>query len=304
MNNTPSKTTPIKRARFAREPLQLSQDIKDAPQFVMPAIRTVCQTLATPAPRMTLLSRPPISRTLPPHIFAGVSSILHFVAELSDDQLDELNEDCAEIVNVIRAPPKEEDFKEVVMALIVAVYFLVLARRRSSLGNTTGSTATAGNETPKMDKKTFTEMRQTALSSLGFPSSEKQHGEDVDTWIELVQTQKWAKGREWFDNIPLAGERDDQDSAGLLDEDEGESDVEKNRGANNGSNAAGSRRRKTNIFSYVGADEEGLLLPGLGTMMQDRVDYLSEDRKEDFLEWKATILDRIDSIAMQRTATA
>jgi Origin recognition complex subunit 6 (ORC6). len=41
----------------------------------------------------------------------------------------------------------------------------------------------------------------------------------------------------------------------------------------------------------------GGLLPGLGTMMQDRIDWLSEDRREDFVEWKADIMSRIGPAA-------
>ncbi|EED13145.1 conserved hypothetical protein [Talaromyces stipitatus ATCC 10500] len=299
-NKTPSGMASVKRARFTKEPLQLLQNIKDAPQFVMPSIRTVCKALSTPAPRMTLWSRPPISRTLPPHIFAGVSSILHFISKMTDKEVDELDDEALDFVNIIRSPEEEEndDFKEVIMALIVAVYFLVLARRRSPPPlNTSAShkTSTTTHDTPKspatesrkMDKKTFTEMRQTALSSLGLPATEKRHGEDVDAWIEFIQVQKWAKGQEWFDNIPLAGEREDELENGLYDDDDDDD------AADGRDKRKTQRMKRTNIFLHAGKDEEGLLLPGLGTMMQDRIDYLSEDRKEDYLEWKADILERI-----------
>lgn len=293
----------VKRARFTKEPLHLLEDIKDAPQFVMPSIRTVCKILSTPAPRMTLWSRPPISRTLPPHIFAGVSSILHFISKMTDRELDELDEDASEFVNIIRNPEEQEsdDYKEVVMALIVAIYFLVLARRRSPPNTpANGKQPTAiesdnppmspATETRKMDKKTFSEMRQTALSGLGLPAAEKRHSEDVDAWIEMIQTLKWAKGQEWFDNIPLAGEREDESGNGLYDDDD-EIDGDGHDGK-----AQSTKRRKTNIFLHAGKNEEGLLLPGLGTMMQDRVDFLSEDRKEDFLDWKADMLERIGKV--------
>jgi origin recognition complex subunit 6 len=222
---------------------------------------------------------------------------------MTDKELDELDEDASEFVNIIRNPEEEEgdDYKEVVMALIVAVYFLVLARRRSPpLDKSANGKQPAVSDNPsmspatesrKMDKKTFTEMRQTALSSLGLPAAEKRHGEDVDAWIEMIQTLKWAKGQEWFDNIPLAGEREDELGNGLYDDDD---DVDKD--GHDGSKAQGGKRRKTNIFLHAGKDEEGLLLPGLGTMMQDRIDYLSEDRKEDYLEWKADMLERIGKI--------
>lgn len=222
---------------------------------------------------------------------------------MTDKELDDLEEDASEFANIIRNPEEEEsdDYKEVVLALIVAVYFLVLARRRSPPLNTSANskppTATASDNPPmspaaesrKMDKKTFSEMRQTALSSLGLPPAEKRHGEDVDAWIEMIQTLKWAKGQEWFDNIPLAGEREDELGNGLYDDEDDEVDGD----GHDGSKAQGGKRRKTNIFLHAGKDEEGLLLPGLGTMMQDRVDYLSEDRKEDYLDWKADMLERI-----------
>ncbi|EEA28780.1 hypothetical protein TMatcc_002869 [Talaromyces marneffei ATCC 18224] len=303
-NKTPSRMTSVKRAHFTKEPLQLLENIKDAPQFVMPSIRTICKMLSTPAPRMTLWSRPPISRTLPPHIFAGVSSILHFISKMTDKEVDELDEDASEFVNIIRNPEEEgsDDYKEVIMALIVAIYFLVLARRRSPPLSTTpanGKQPTVSDNPPmspaaeprKMDKKTFSEMRQTALSSLGLPPAEKRHGEDVDAWIEIIQTLKWAKGQEWFDNIPLAGEREDELGNGLYDDDD-----EVDGDGQDGRKAQGVKRRKTNIFLHAGKDEEGLLLPGLGTMMQDRVDYLSEDRREDYVEWKADMLERICKI--------
>lgn len=224
---------------------------------------------------------------------------------MTEKEIDELDEDASEFMNIIRNPEEEEseNYKEVILALIVAVYFLVLARRRSPPPNTPANgkplTATPSDNAPmspatesrKMDRKTFSEMRQTALSSLGLPATEKRHGEDVDAWIEMIQTLKWARGQEWFDNIPLAGEREDEFGNGLYDDDD-EVDGE----GHDGSKAKGRKRRKTNIFLHAGKDEEGLLLPGLGTMMQDRVDYLSEDRKEDFLEWKADMLERIGKI--------
>jgi origin recognition complex subunit 6 len=247
---------------------------------------------------MSSWSRPPISRTLPPHIYAGVSSILHFISSITNKDISKLDEETLDFFSILRMPEEEDtdDFKEVVKALIVAVYFLALARRRSpSLSTATITASPSGSSTSpskegearKMDNKTFSEMRQTALSSLGLPTGQKRHREDVDSWIALIMGQKWAKGQEWFDNIPMAGEREDE----LGDEYGSDSD-----GENDGPDTQGSKRRRTNIFLHAGKDEEGLLLPGLGTMMQDRVHYLSEDRRDDYLEWKADILQRIGKV--------
>jgi origin recognition complex subunit 6 len=230
-------------------------------------------------------------------MFTGVSSILHFISSMTDDAFDKLDEEASDFLEILRTPGEEktDDYKEIVMALVVAVYFLVLARRRSP-GPATENTNTESTSTPdesrKMDKKTFSEMRQTALSSLGLSPTDKRHGEDVDAWIALIMDQKWAKGQEWFDNIPSVGQRGDdfldENGHGLEDEDPME--------------ASTPKRRRTKLFAQAGNNKEGVLLPGLGTMMQDRVDYLSEDRREDYLEWKADMMKRI--ARMDRSAGA
>ncbi|KAL4977643.1 origin recognition complex, subunit 6 [Aspergillus desertorum] len=292
LENTPSKPTSLKRTYINDDESYTTQrshkvhsdshltstNIPDAPSWVMASIRTVCKTLSTPAPRMSTWSRPPISRTLPPHIFAGVSSILQLV-----DSQNDFDEDAIEFLEpvlTVKDREKEEKFKEIVKALVVAVYFLVLARRRQPSEH---SKDTAQEETSKMDKKTFAEMRQTALTSLGLPHSERRHREDVDQWIALVMEQDWAHGREWFENIPQAGDLEcDSETVSDGDGHPGE---------------RGNKRSKSlpgdcGLFS-ADASRRGLL-PGLGTMMQDRVDWLSPERREDYAEWKADMLTRIE----------
>lgn len=182
----------------------------------------------------------------------------------------------------------EDDFKDLVYAMVVAVYFLVLARRRNPAPSADGEET--NTEAQKMDKKTFTEMRQTALTCLGLPT-DRRHRDDVDQWIALIMEQGWASGQEWFDNIPLAGELDGEDDEGNsyrnLDEEDAALRGVKLPKRHQGAGGPGSRS------SGSGAPHGGLL-PGLGTMMQDRVDFLSEDRREDFVEWKADIMARIE----------
>lgn len=234
---------------------------------------------------MSTWSRPPISRTLPPHIFAGVSSILHLID--SEDEFDEEATEFLEPVISAKDKEKDEDFKELINALVVSVYFLVLARRRQP-GES--SADNAQDQSRKMDKKTFSEMRQTALVSLGFPSTERRHREDVDQWIALIMERNWAHGKEWFENIPQAGELDGDDE--FLSDDGGHYGEE-----GNGNRI--TKRLKTipgdrGLFSSSGSRRG--LLPGLGTMMQDRVDWLSPERREDYAEWKADIMTHIEEV--------
>ncbi|KAL3493386.1 origin recognition complex, subunit 6 [Aspergillus germanicus] len=289
LDNTPSKSTPLKRAftdvEESRTPQRskkiqsdshlTSSKIPDAPAWVMASIRQVCKTLSTPAPRMSTWSRPPISRTLPPHIFAGVSSVLYFVD--NEEDFDEVAAEFLEPVTTAKDREKDEDFKDIINALVVAVYFLVLARRRTPSGS---SGDIAQEETRKMDKKTFSEMRQTALISLGLPSSVRRHREDVEQWIALIMELNWAHGKEWFENVPHAGELDG-DEAYLSDE---------------GGDDKRQRTLQGERGSLVLNDTRRGLLPGLGTMMQDRVDWLSPENQEDYAEWKADILARIEQV--------
>lgn len=197
----------------------------------------------------------------------------------ADADLDEEMLEFLEPVMIAKNLDKDEDFKELVNALVVAIYFLVLARRR----NPVDTDDEQKDDSKKLDKKTFSEMRQTALVSLGFPANERRHRADVDQWIALIMEQNWAHGQEWFENIPQAGELD------------GEEEYASDDGAYADEGDGAAKRPRTGLLN---ASRKGLL-PGLGTMMQDRVDWLSEDRQEDYLEWKADIMGRIEQ--MERT---
>ena len=133
-----------------------------------------------------------------------------------------------------------------------------------------------------MDKKTFSEMRQAALVSLGLPPRERKYRDDVDQWIAVIVELGWTNGKEWLENVPTATERDD--------EDEDPASQEEGLHVLNG-------RDGVTAEALLAEDETTAgLLPGLGTMMQDRVHWLSEDRKEDYMLWKADIMQRIKEL--------
>ncbi|OJJ44935.1 hypothetical protein ASPZODRAFT_652966 [Penicilliopsis zonata CBS 506.65] len=323
LQHTPSKSTPLKRSandtpksrtaalqkRYERSISQTNglpkfANIPDAPVWVMTAIRVVCKTLSTPAPRMSTFSRPPISRTFPPHIFTGISSILYFISERSSkDDGSDFDEEMSEFLepitssNYSKDKEPDEELKELVYALVVAVYFIVLSRRRNPRNPDTESaesepasaTADQTGEAQIMDKKTFSEMRLTALNSLGLPSTERKHREDVDQWITTIMETNWAHGQEWFENIPAAGEIDGEDP-NMYDEERFYDEDEDEQAA--GKETLANKRRKPTL--RLTGRPRGGLLPGLGTMMQDRVDWLSDERREDYAEWKADLMRQIE----------
>lgn len=191
---------------------------------------------------------------------------------------------------IVSIAGNDAEFKDLVYAMIVAVYFIVLARRRNPAPSEDAETDGEGQ---KMDKKTFTEMRQTALTCLSLPT-DRRHRDDVDQWIALIMEQGWANGQEWFENIPLAGEMHGEDEEGNSFRNLDEEDA-----AYRGVKLPKRHDRTSDSKSRSSKPESshGGLLSGLGTMMQDRIDWLSEDRREDFVEWKADIMSRIGPAA-------
>lgn len=181
--------------------------------------------------------------------------------------MDEEIIDFLEPVMTTADRQNHEESKERINSLVVALYFIVLSRRRSP---SSGSSV----QQKKMDKKTFSEMRQTALISLGLPPSARKHRDDVDQWIALIMELGWANGREWFENVPTEdGPEEEQD---VVAEDD-------------------SRERVT-TEALLSEDGSAGLLPGLGSMMQDRVNFLNQDRKEDYMLWKTGIMARIKKL--------
>lgn len=187
----------------------------------------------------------------------------------------------------ISGSDKDDDFKELVYAMVVGVYFLVLARRRNP-----GPEEEADVEAQKMDKKTFIEMRQTALNSLGL-TNDRRHRDDVDQWIALIMEQGWAHGQEWFENIPYAGQLygEDEEGKSYQDLDQEDAVLRGVRPPKRSTAGQGDRALQSDH------PPRGGLLPGLGTMMQDRVDWLSDDRREEYVDWKADIMARIGAAA-------
>jgi origin recognition complex subunit 6 len=106
----------------------------------------------------------------------------------------------------------------------------------------------------------------------------KQH---VDDWIKQISSEEWASGQEWWSSVPEGVfDRVGKPPAEELEEDH---DVE-----------LVSRKKRRVREKETEQDPEGTLLPGLGTMMQESIDWLSEDRRAEYLDWRAGIAKRLD----------
>jgi origin recognition complex subunit 6 len=107
---------------------------------------------------------------------------------------------------------------------------------------------------------------------------------DIETYMQAAKS--WSD-MEWYMNIPAAGE---------LDEDNGPATPRKQP-------AKTPLRRKEKHSQRKIGDEDVYgpagLLPGLGTMFQPAVDWLSEERREDFAAWKQDILSSVEAIEQE-----
>ena len=147
----------------------------------------------------------------------------------------------------------------------------------------------------------YLEQRNKAISTLGELEVGKERGEesiqtDIEHFIREAQAEAWLK-MEWFLNV-VAG----QPAAGTGSGEGGEQVGEEEYDDDDGGTVRGlSRRKRTNGGVWNERSSNGGLQIGLGTMMQDKVDYLSEDRQLDYLEWKAKIMARVEQIERDQT---
>lgn len=166
-NRTPTVTPRKSRVTTSRTPASARHKRKresaissDVPTWVMPAIRGLCKRLEAPA--------------APPHVFAGVSSILTLPPPVQDG-LDDIQLERLQSLSV--------------EALVVAVYILVRTRL---LGVQT-------------DPKGYSAQRDDAARVMnGLRNDEEPSGlrdsASVDTWMREINRGRWTE-MDWFENI-------------------------------------------------------------------------------------------------------
>ena len=225
----------------------------------MPAIRRLCTALEAPA--------------APPHVFAGVSSILTLPAPLQSG-----------------TATKGEPKKDKIPAMMVAVYLLVRTRL--------SGVVTSPSE--------YSQVSSAALEILdsidaGKAQRENVDGRDVGEWLSEIKGREWTS-LDWFENI--------REGTGL--------ELDGIRGANGTSeDELGSGQEKMPVKQSLNNQDrskKNTLQAGLGTMvgtvklsltvvsslfaqqMQDKVDYLSEERRMGYVTWKQDILAMIKTL--------
>jgi origin recognition complex subunit 6 len=249
-----TKATPgsLKRSRAA------AQVVSNLPRFTMPLIRHVCEAQGTPRAAT--------------HVYAGVESVyrsLQTAQELeagapgTPSKRRKSNNGHAADETVLAILPVPAD--DQVPALIAVVCLMTASSMR---GKRAFAVDNAQKRTAQSAVEGYFAKHKTAAAVTIGPTSLQR---DIETYMQAAKS--WSD-MEWYLNIPAAGE---------LDEDNGPTTPRKQP-------AKTPLRRKEKHSQKKIGDEDVYgpagLLPGLGTMFQPAVDWLSEDRREDFAAWK------------------
>ncbi|KIY01161.1 uncharacterized protein Z520_02713 [Fonsecaea multimorphosa CBS 102226] len=286
---TPTKSTAAGRNEFlgkikassARRKATESDNGKndgEAPDYTMPFIRKLCKTFSTPL--------------LAPHVYTGVCIVLKLSGLWPPPDEDAPGND-----------EKSSQETETVTGLLTALYLMALTRMQTA-------TMTTG-----VYKSTCAR----AVAVLEYQPGTK----GVEEWIRRINREGYCRGQDWWASVPekvfdfdpsvdgagkgsRAGRFDrggDEDGENGDDdqEEEEEDPILSGRRRRNLVLAADAAARGSNGRSAMHQDDldleddpDGVLLPGLATMMQDALDLLSADRTREFETWKKQFLRRLD----------
>lgn len=160
----------------------------------------------------------------------------------------------------------EVTFRSPVMMVTIGVYFMVLSRMQKG----------------RVTAEAFARRLGKALEVSELDTSP----EDVEEWIKKTDAEGWSRGQGWWDSVPEDVMDGDEVELEEIDDGVEEDEVVASR----------SRRRRIHLDEEAEDDHEDVLLPGLGSMMQDSVDWLSEEKKLRFLDWKDGIMKKIKAM--------
>ncbi|KAJ9613128.1 hypothetical protein H2200_003069 [Cladophialophora chaetospira] len=212
---------------------------------------------------------------LAPHVYTGVCVALKL------DGLWPPGEDS-----------EEDTLKDSVIGILIGLYLMTL---------------TVMQKAAKMKKTVYQETCAKAVEVLDFIKGVK----GVEVSIRRINQQGYASGQDWFAGVPKRVFEFDPDAIGEADGDSEEGEEANPAGDGDDEDEddviLSSRRRRKAAKSIDEDDPEGILLPGLHTMMQDSFDLLSDERTRAFEKWKKQFLqklDRLDKSAKPRAVKA
>ncbi|KIW13696.1 hypothetical protein PV08_08887 [Exophiala spinifera] len=264
--STPSKTRRNPNSGFIGKikarPNKPGSSNKEAPSWLMPSIRKLCRLFSTPL--------------LAPHVYTGTCVILRRTGMWPRPE----DTDTA---------PEDEDgeFKQDATGLMVALYLMTLTRMK----------------TGKMTTSVYKSTCSRAVAEIEYAAGT----EGVEAWIRRINREGYCGQQDWWVSVPEGVfSFDPTKSAADRDDDQGDT-VEAEAQAEDEEDVLVSRSSRLRPRPGPGKsaaaaeddeeeDPKGVLLPGLHTMMQDAVDFLSEERTREYTAWKKALLRKLDRL--------
>ncbi|RMZ76875.1 hypothetical protein DV738_g4670, partial [Chaetothyriales sp. CBS 135597] len=154
----------------------------------------------------------------------------------------------------------------------------------------------------RMDKALFHSVTARMVRLAGWTTgTEKKREREVEAWVKKVDKAGWTRGQEWWEEVPMeCWEFDLQDGQGEVARNgNGGIAMTAQESCDDMDDDEGGGGRREDLIN-LDPDPEGVLLPGLGTMMQDAVDWLSDERTREFEVWKADMLQKVEQIMKAR----
>ena len=263
------RATPGSLGKRNRAVAELDSGASDLPAFTMPLIRHVCE--ACKLPRAAT------------HVYAGVESIYRALqttaqrAEREGGTPSKRRRSNGGDMDMATSESMAVPTDEQVPALVAAVYLMTAQGLRGQAGSPA---------TKLQQRKTQTAIAAffTAQENPTVTTNPDQLQQDTETHTQAAASQGWTD-MEWYKTLSSANDTN-TDAATGHDEDNGPATPRRQPAK------TPLRRKEKHSQRKIGEEEENPagLLPGLGTMFQPAVDWLSEERRAGFEAWKEDLL--------------
>ena len=267
---TPTKSTGKKTNGFVgRIDASTSRTKKggiDPPVYVLPSIRKLCKAFKTPK--------------MVPHVYTGVCVVLDLSGYWP-------------LPTEADSPQEAARHQQALLGLTVAVYLMTLTRMQKG----------------PMTTELYDALSMRSIELLEMAEEQIEAQASIEGWIARINDSGWTtehgRGADWWSSVPedvVAPPRLStiETQIGDIDPVDVEGDNEETPRAMHALRKsklnANDARRNELLKQLDEEDSDDVLLPGLGTMMNDAVDYLSDERTAEYEVWKADVLRRIDAM--------
>lgn len=263
------KATPGSLGRRSRAVAEEDSGASDLPAFTMPLIRHVCE--ACKLPRAAA------------HVYAGVESIYRALqntaqgAEREGGAPSKRRRSNGGDVDTVTPEISTVPTDEQIPALVAAVYLMTAQAMRGQSG--TAATKLQQRKTQTAVAAFFTTQDDAALTI----QLDQLH-EDSETYTQAAASQGWTE-MEWYKKLSSPDDTNTDPATGH-EEENGPSTPRRLPAK------TPLRRKEKHSQRKIGEENDNPagLLPGLGTMFQPAVDWLSEERRAEFDAWKEDLL--------------